>query len=434
MNQPVESREPLKVAVLSSAAGGGAGIAARRVTDALNLSDDISADFIDMVALGGRMPDDAAPPGNMSNRRMTDTHFTVEFPGYVRGWVVDLLRQYDVLNIHWASFLLGLGELDELSRLGMPILFTCHDYYYFTGGCHYPANCENLSKGCNACPQVNQNVCSTLVIAQNQKIKKRILARPNVHLSAPSAFLVNEAVNAGMISADDTHVLRNPYSPVPGVVRTRCAGPPKIVLIADSLTERRKAMPLAIASLGLAFRKLQGKNNGVIPFVVEIIGDADGTFKREVDAAGFSHCFHGKITEHSDVARLLAVCDVLLTCSYEDNWPNVLVEAGAYGAIPVVGPGHGCEEFVREFGIGEVASEYAPSAFSEAVIAAVHDRKLNSTDQLRCQVIETHSPDMVNADYRVAMSKILNESGCVTAPKQALQDTLALRLDQLSIS
>jgi glycosyltransferase involved in cell wall biosynthesis len=409
MNSQSRPCGPLKVAVMSSASGGGAGIAARRVADALNLSDEISADFLDMVALGGRMPDDSAPPGNMNNRRITDTHFTVEFPGYVRGWLIDLLRQYDVLNIHWASYLLGLAEIDELSRLGMPILFTCHDYFYFTGGCHYPATCTNLAKGCIACPQVNQDYCPSTIIAQNQRIKKHILSRPNVHLAAPSAFLVNEAVEAGMIAADRTHVLRNPYCPVSGLAGKR-DGPPRIVLMADSMAERRKAMPLAIESLGMAYRNMKHHGNDQEPFFVDLIGNADETFLDSAAKAGFPANVHGKISDHLQIARLLSECDVLLTCSFEDNWPNVLVEAGAYGVAPVVGPGHGCEEFVRQFGVGEIACDYTARFFSVALITAIARRNEQNVNEFQKNVVSEHAPERVCSDYMKAITKIMNAS------------------------
>ena len=410
MNAAVRHTAPLKVAVLSSASGGGAGIAARRVAAALNTLDEIEADFLDMVRLGGRVPDDAAPPGNMSNRRMTDTHFTVEYPGFVRGWLVDLLEQYDVLNIHWASFLLGLAEVDELSRRGMPILFTCHDYYYFTGGCHYPATCQNHAKGCIACPQVNQDFCSPLVIAGNLKIKKRILNRLNVALSAPSQFLVNEAVEAGLIGAEKTHVLRNPYSPVPGVARSSGSDTCRVVLLADSMTERRKNMPLAIESLSLAWSELKATSLGLgdTPFIVEVIGSADQRFVSVLHQAGFEFVLHGRLIEHRRIAELLAGCDFLLSCSNEDNWPNVLVEAGAYGVIPIVGPGHGCEEFVSFLGSGYVASNYDVEAFAQTIVSALN-QGIDTTERESFQkrVTLSHLPAEVAHKYKAVFQRLL---------------------------
>lgn len=400
----------LRIAVLSSASGGGAGIAARRVTDALNMDDGIRADFIDRNALSCRLPDDAAPQRNMSNRRVTNTHFTVEYPGYVRGWLIDLLKTYDVINVHWSSYLIGLAELDELSRSGMPMLFTLHDYYYITGGCHYPAGCGRYISACMPCPQVDHNDCSKHVIAENLQWKRRIFARPNVHLAAPSRFLVNEALKSGIVPESRTHVLRNPYVPEKGIEPTYNAGIPRIVLIADSLAESRKGMQLAVDSLAEAYRRLFEEGARETPFIVDIIGNVDPLLQGVLERSGLAFVLHGKITVHQDLAKLIASCECLLTCSFEDNWPNVLVEAGAYGVIPVVGPGHGCEEFVREFGTGEVASEYTAAAFAEAVISAMYRRRLGQIDIFLQSVIRAHAPEQVGRRYRQAINAVLQRA------------------------
>lgn len=402
MNSGLAS-EPVKVGVLSSASGGGAGIAACRVTDALNSASGITAEFIDMNALACRLPDDAAPPRSMSNRKMTDTHFTVEYPGYVRGWLIEMLKRYDVLNVHWASYLIGLAELDELSRAGMPILFTMHDFYYITGGCHYPAECDRHASGCLACPQVDRDQCSPDVIAENLKWKKRIFGRPNVHLAAPSRFLVDAACKSGIVPETRAHVLRNPYFAEKGVGPRPFGKIPRIVLIADSFAERRKGMPLAIESLADARRQLTVQEPGETPFIVDIIGNADDVLQSALEQSGLEYELHGIITDHRDLARRLSCCDFLLTCSFEDNWPNVLVEAGAYGVVPVVGPGHGCEEFVREFATGEVAGDYSVSCFAKSLITAIHKHHPEHVNTFSQSVSKVHDPDLVLSNYSEAL-------------------------------
>lgn len=414
MTSRVATGRPLKVAVLSSASGGGAGIAARRVADALNLRDDFEVDFLDMIALGGRIPGDAAPPGNMNNQRITDTHFTVEFPGFMRGWIIELLGQYDVLNVHWASYLMGLSELDELSRQGMPVLFTCHDYYYFTGGCHYPATCQLRMKGCFACPQVNTGWCSQNVIAENLKIKRRILSRANVHLAAPSAFLVSEAKEAGMIQRERAHVLRNPYSPVQSIEARQPGTQHRIALIADSLVERRKGMPLAIDALSRVQEQTRGK-----PFVVDIIGHADEALIALLSTSGLEYVLHGKISVHRQLVDVIASCDCLLTCSNEDNWPNVLVEAGAYGVIPIVGPKHGCEEFSRHFGIAHIATDYTPEAFAQAIGAALRNADFVDSKAFAGRVRDAHDPPAIAARYASVIDTLVPARDIESAGEKA---------------
>lgn len=355
------------LAILSSASAGGAGIAARRLARALREHGEIGTDFIDSASLGGFLPPDVARQTSFSNHAISDTHFTYEYPGFARGWLVEMLRGYDVLNIHWATYLLSLGELDALSRAGKPMFFTLHDFHYLTGGCHYPASCTGFEAGCHNCPQVDRSRIAPPRIARNHAIKREIFARPNVHLIAPSAWLRDRAVTAGIVPRARAHVLRNPYAPARAPLLHRKRDPLRILLIADALHEGRKQMPLALDALAqlVSARRTAGAEGAV---KVDLVGKSDEALLAQLEAMGVPHTAHGRLTDRDRLAQIFARTDLLLTCSNEDNWPNILVEAGAYGAVPVVGPGHGCAEFVQRYNFGQIATDYTPEAFAQAMM------------------------------------------------------------------
>ena len=395
----------MKLAILSSASSGGAGIAAARVKQALQGDSKEFVDFIEVESLGARLPNDCSPAVSMTNGQLTNTHFTVEYPGFVRGWFIDLLSRYDVLNIHWASGLIALSEVEEVARRGTPILFTCHDYYYFTGGCHYPAGCKGLFAACRDCPQIDRSRCPPEIVSRNLALKRRMFGNRHVHLAAPSGFIVAQAVQAGAVSAQKTHVLRNPYRPEICMNRGESGGVTRIALVADSFGERRKGMPLALESLNKVVGASRRRNAPSIE--LHVIGSVDALLEAKLDRLRMKAVKHGCISEHGQMADILASCDILLTCSFEDNWPNVLVEAGAYGAIPVVGPGHGCEEFVNECGAGFIAEEYSASSFASAILSAVESRDAVVSERFARTVRSIHDPARVASDYRIALEKVV---------------------------
>lgn len=395
----------LRVAVLSSASGGGAGIAAKRITDALTDSGRAQADFIDIASVGERLPVDSAIPKNLTNGRLTNTHYTIEYPGFMRGWFVELLCQYDVVNVHWASYLVGLAELNEVSRRGIPMLFTLHDYYYVTGGCHYPAGCDGNRSGCLGCPQVDHRECDAGIVPQNLRIKRKIFSRPNVHLAAPSEFLVGEAIKSGVVPTDRTHVLRNAYRPLDAVRPSRVGPSKRVALVADTLGERRKGMPMAIDALAEANRR-HVVNGGEKPFSVDVIGQPTVTLEKRLIASGLDYELRGRISDHRKLVEIYAASDILLTCAYEDNWPNVLVEAGCYGCVPVVGPGHGAEEFVKVFSAGFVAKNYSVAAFADALTDVVSLEDSAGLCDFSRNVAALHQPERVADAYMTAMGAI----------------------------
>lgn len=398
-----------RAAILSSASSGGAGIAANRLCDALNTHADWNADFIDAKVLGEKLPDDVAPQKSFSNRSISDTHFTVEYPGYTRGWLVEMLRGYDLVNVHWASYLVSLGELHALATGGKPMLFTMHDFHYVTGGCHYPAGCTKLMSDCVVCPQVDTRQVSFLQMRTNLGIKREIFACPNVHLLAPSHYLRNRAVSTGIVPHERAHVLRNPYQPTGPATPRKPTRQLRVLLIADSLTEGRKKMVLAINSLGLFARECRRRNLD-IDMTLDVVGHVDPALDEYLNSLGVNHVLHGRITDHAALSAIIAQAELMLTCSNEDNWPNILVEAGAYGCMPIVGPGHGCEEFVRAYRFGQIARDYTVDAFTDALITAAQQRDSALSARALAEIRADHDPAVIAGHYQGLASRIVAES------------------------
>lgn len=387
------------LAILSSASAGGAGIAARRLAQAMQDHGGIETDFIDSAGLGGFLPKDVAHQTSYSNNALTDTHFTFEHPGSVRGWVVRMLQTYDVLNIHWVTYLLSLGELDALARSGKPMIFTLHDFHYLTGGCHYPAKCLGYQTGCHNCPQVDRARVAPPQIARNHAIKREIFAMPNVHLAAPSAWLRDRAVDAGIIPLGRAHVVRNPYVPLRDRLLHRRRDQLRVVLIADGLHEGRKQMPLALAALTtlVANRTAAGAQT---PITVDLIGKPDTALSAQLLSCGINFTEHGKIADPGRLADIFARTDLILSASSEDNWPNILVEAGAYGVMPIVGPGHGCAEFVHRYNFGQIATSYDPAAFADAMSRAIERWTPQACAQASDKIRAEHTPQTIARDMQ----------------------------------
>ena len=391
MSVPAEGART-SVAILSSAPVGGAGIAARRLADALLAHTGLDVDFLDGATLGEFLPDDVAPKASYSNQIVSDVHFSVEFPGYARGWLIRMLKGYDLVNIHWASTILSLAEIDAVSRAGRPVVFTLHDFNYVSGGCHYPGLCERMATGCHACPQIDRSLAGLDVPPRLRRIKAAILARPNVQLVAPSHYVRDRAVASGIVPAARAHVVRNPYAPLEAPAARDPAAPVRLLLIADYLSERRKNMALALDALALLARDGTGLE-------IDLVGHGDAAVRALLDATGIPYVAHGRITDHAAITKVYRGADILLTASSEDNWPNILVEAGVYGGIPVVGPGHGCAEFVEAFGYGEIAADYSAEAFAAAIARAIDARTPAAVEAAIARIRAAHDPAAIAAGF-----------------------------------
>jgi glycosyltransferase involved in cell wall biosynthesis len=383
----------LKIAILSSAPRGGAGIAAKRLCDAIKEHTPHQSLFIDIASINGEVPSSVIVRDSASNKLISDTHFTGETQGYIRGWMIRLLSAYDFINAHWCSYLMTISELIELARLNKKILLTMHDFNYITGGCHYPSSCNNFMSSCLKCPQVNELKFEQKNVHQSSLEKSELLSYPNVQISAPSKFILSNVNKAMGIDNDRLHLLRNPISVGNHIAEHKEDAILKILLISDAIGERRKGMQLAIESLN------ELKKRGLV-FSLILVGESNESFNRAILGLDPKAEIVGRISDQNKLNQVYDRSNLILTCSYEDNWPNILVEAGVYGVLPVVGPGHGCAEFVSRYGLGSVSIEYTAKSFANALEYQIKNRP--SLDQRRkfiMEIINEHSPKYVASIY-----------------------------------
>jgi glycosyltransferase involved in cell wall biosynthesis len=59
-------------------------------------------------------------------------------------------RNPDIVNLHWVTD--GFLPIPALRKFKAPIVWTLHDSWPFTGGCHLPGNCKRYEQSCGKCP------------------------------------------------------------------------------------------------------------------------------------------------------------------------------------------------------------------------------------------------------------------------------------------
>ncbi len=63
-----------------------------------------------------------------------------------------LVQNADIIHLHWINFgFLSTGSIKKLLALGKPVVWTFHDMWPFTGGCHHSGECENYQIECGNC-------------------------------------------------------------------------------------------------------------------------------------------------------------------------------------------------------------------------------------------------------------------------------------------
>lgn len=65
---------------------------------------------------------------------------------------VERLNVADIIHLHWING--GMLPLRMFCKISKPIIWTLHDSWPFTGGCHIPYECRGFEGRCGYCPQL----------------------------------------------------------------------------------------------------------------------------------------------------------------------------------------------------------------------------------------------------------------------------------------
>ncbi len=151
--------------------------------------------------------------------------------GYVHNPCVSLknFEQADIVHLHWINA--GLMSIKSIGRLSKPIVWTLHDSWPFTGGCHIPYDCRKFEEQCGDCPQLRSGKKRDLsrLIWEH---KNRVWDGQAIQLVAPSSWMASVAKSSSLFKETSVSVIPNGldtqvFSPVDkSLARRRLGNPP----------------------------------------------------------------------------------------------------------------------------------------------------------------------------------------------------------------
>jgi len=246
--------------------------------------------------------------------------------------------QPDIIHLHEPhAYFLNLKPFFEyLGEKKIPLVYTFHCEFAYTGKCGYSYDCDRFETGCGSCPRL-RDYPKTLGpdrTAAMYKEKKKLLERQNMLIVCPSRWLA-ERSKRSFLKSFDTRVIKNgidtenifyPRSKdeYAHLLKLHGIENEKIVLaVAPSFTtDKRKGAEYV---LRLA-RRMTGHN---VRFI--LIGvDAEIEDKPENVIA------LGRTENQQELAEYYSMADCFVICSEMENLPTTCLEAVCCGT-PVVG-------------------------------------------------------------------------------------------------
>lgn len=266
--------------------------------------------------------------------RKTKTPWNV---GWLNGSVNSIIKEYsgDIVHIHWIAS--GLMSLDDLSKIESKTVFTLHDSWIFTGGCHVIGDCKNFQSICAKCPQLgsrNHNDLSLFCF----KRKLKVIEKLKPVFIAPSNWMANQAQSSTLLKDSNIQIIPNgvdtkifcPRSKIEAREYFGFSLFKKIIMFgANSVTgDENKGFNHLLEIHSLISNSLIGKN-----FEIVVFGGVDE--KTKLLCKNMQIRFMGKVIEEKLLARLYSVANVICVPSFQESFGLVALEAMSCG-IPVV--------------------------------------------------------------------------------------------------
>lgn len=272
----------------------------------------------------------------------------------------------DIVNLHWING--GFMPIEALARLHKPIIWTCHDMWAFTGGCHYSGKCDRFTQLCGACPQLGSNRERDLSRWIWQR-KAKAWQNLNLTVTPTSNWLADLARRSSLLQ-------NYPVQVIPSGVDTKLYRPrdrhfarqvfnlptdKQIILFGavSATSDYRKGFHLLMPALS----KLQHHQNSAEVELV-VFGASQ---PEEPPDLGFKTRYLGKLNDDVSLALLYAAADVLIAPSLEDNLPNTVMEAMACGTPCVAFDVGGICDLIDDEQNGYLASAYEPEDLARGV-------------------------------------------------------------------
>jgi glycosyltransferase involved in cell wall biosynthesis len=315
----------------------------------------------------------------------------------------------DIVHLFWVSG--GFLRIETLKNFKRPIVWTLHDMWPFTGGCHYDDECGRFQQSCGNCP--------VLQSGQERDLSSHILKRKQnawedlpIIVVATSHWLAEMARSSSIFRNQRVEVIPNgidteTYKPIKKDMARATYNLPQdkhLILFSafSAISDKRKGNQFLVQALEIMSQAGWGSKAELV-----IIGASRPEYPLDM---GMKVHYMGHLHDEISQVLLYSAADVVVAPSMQENLSNTVMESLACGTPVVAFNIGGMPDMIDHQINGYLATPFEPNDLANGMkwVLEKRSRQEMLSQRARQTVEERYTLETVANQYLALYQSILN--------------------------
>lgn len=341
-------------------------------------------------------------------RRYKDKSQTLFSPSIIPGG--DAVKEInklnpDIVHLHWIckSFL----RIEDIKKIKSPIVWSLHDMWPFTGGCHVNEQCEKYKEGCHTCPILKSDKKKDLSYRVFNRKKESFNSIRRLNIVGLSRWITKGARESSLFKDRQIVNLPNPldvdqFKPIEKRLARNILNlnPLKKIILFNEMDENSDPRK------GFCYLKDALWELNVEDIELVIIGKS----KPEAEnGLNFLTHYIGQIHDDISLKVIYSAADLVIVPSLQENLSNTIMESLSCGTPVVAFNIGGNPDMITHLENGYLAQEKNSSDLATGLEWVLKNRNSQEVSKkARSKVLESFNSYIIAAKYIELYKNILD--------------------------